>query len=395
MTLKHLLMFLKGDHWVRDEESKSWHRHHVDARQAFFGDDRSSLPPGGPSQADVDDFRVTHLKYIDSTKQCIRDDRRILNPGHRVRTQRFWTGVTILYDKGHAPSRAPRVTLAKFKDRLDKVKDLDAGESKAHTLHGYELDYEQKEERKERSYSGSGKPNSISSIQAEPPPKRGDSVPDVAGGDNPQPGDSTPSLSTDASMGMASHPEASKSVGQDAQPEPADAGGAKRASPSQGAAGGENDGDGNGAEGDSPTSPVDELPGRDDPMDVSGTGGGGVDPIHLTMTTIRLIPGTMNLARTRNIMRPLKVRMLASLCITCSGEQVIRQRWRHGGTGPGLGAFFTPIRLTLSRMPLLFLCGRARRRISFSRCWTMLRQMIVASVNTTGISCLRPFCLIR
>ena len=87
--------------------------------------------------------------------------------------------------------------------------------------------------------------------------------------------ENTPSLSTDASMGMASHPEASKSVGQDAQPEPADAGGAKRASPSQGAAGGENDGDGNGAEGDSPTSPADELPGRDDPMDGSGTGGGG------------------------------------------------------------------------------------------------------------------------
>ena len=135
---------------MRDEESKSWHRHHVDARQAFFGDDRSPLPHGGPSQADVDDFRVTHLKYIDSTQQCIRDDRRILNPGHRVRTQKFWTGVTILYDKGHAPSRAPRVTLAKFKDRLDKVKDLDAGEPKAHTLHGDELDYD-------------GKPNSISS----------------------------------------------------------------------------------------------------------------------------------------------------------------------------------------------------------------------------------------
>ena len=116
-----------------------------------------------PIMADVDDFRVTHLKYIDSTQQCIRDERRILNPGHRVRTQKFWTGVTILYDKGHAPSRAPRVTLAKFKDRLDKVKDLDAGEPKAHTLHGDELDYEQKEKRKERSYSGSGKPNSISS----------------------------------------------------------------------------------------------------------------------------------------------------------------------------------------------------------------------------------------
>ena len=71
-------------------------------------------------------------------------------------------------------------------------------------------------------------------------------------------------------MGMASHPEASKPAGPDVQPEPVDAGGAKRASPSQGAAGGDNDGDGNGAEGDSP-----ELPGRDDPMDGSGTGGGG------------------------------------------------------------------------------------------------------------------------
>ena len=111
------------DHWVRDEESKSWHRHHVDARQAFFGDDTSPLPPGGPSQAYVDDYRVTHLKYLDSTQQCIRDDRRVLYPGHRIRTHRFWTGVTILYEKGHAPSRALRVTLTKFKTRLDKVKD--------------------------------------------------------------------------------------------------------------------------------------------------------------------------------------------------------------------------------------------------------------------------------
>ena len=46
---------------------------------------------------------------------------------------------------------------------------------------------------------------------------------------------------------------------------------------------------------------------------------GAVDPIHLTMTMIRLIPGTMNLARTRSIMHPLKVRMLVSLCITESG----------------------------------------------------------------------------
>ena len=88
-------------------------------------------------------------------ESCIQD---IESGSHR-----FWTGVTILYEKGHAPSRAPRVTLTKFKTRLDKVKDLDAGEPRAHTLHGDELDCDQKVERKERSYSGSGKPNSISS----------------------------------------------------------------------------------------------------------------------------------------------------------------------------------------------------------------------------------------
>ena len=80
-------------------------------------------------------------------------------------------------------------------------------------------------------------------------PSQTEPSPDVAGGDNPQPEDSTPSLSTDASMGMASHPEVSRPAGQDTQPAPADAGGAKGASPSQGAVGGGNDGDGNGAEG--------------------------------------------------------------------------------------------------------------------------------------------------
>ena len=56
--------------------------------------------------------------------------------------------MTILYEKGHAPSRAPRVTVTKFKTRLDKVKDLEAGEPRAHTLHGDELDYDQKVERR-------------------------------------------------------------------------------------------------------------------------------------------------------------------------------------------------------------------------------------------------------
>ena len=141
-----------------------------------------------------------------------------------------------------------------------------------------------------------------------------------------------------------------------------------------------------------PPPPADELPGRDDPMHGSGTGGGGgPNPPDL----IRLNPGTMNLARSRSTMRPLKARMLASLCITCSEEPVTRPRWRRGGTGPGQGAFFILIRLTLLRMPSLLLCGKGYQRMSFSSCWTMLQQLIVVSANTTGISCQRPFCLTR
>ena len=49
-------------------------------------------------------------------------------------------------------------------------------------------------------------------------------VPGVTGEDNPQPEDNTPSLSTDASMGVASHPEVFNPAGQDTQSAPVDAG---------------------------------------------------------------------------------------------------------------------------------------------------------------------------
>ena len=88
----------------------------------------------------------------------------------------------------------------------------------------------------------------------------------------------TPTLSTDASMGVASHPEVSKPAGQDTQSAPADASGVKSPSPSQGAGGGNNGGNGGGVEDDAPTSPADEPPGGDDPMDGNNAGGGGPNP---------------------------------------------------------------------------------------------------------------------
>ena len=80
-------------------------------------------------------------------------------------------------------------------------------------------------------------------------PGKGSDAPGATGENNPQPEDSTPSLLTDASMGVESHPEVSKPAGQDTRSPPADAGGAKSASPSQGAGGGNDGGSGGGAGG--------------------------------------------------------------------------------------------------------------------------------------------------
>ena len=106
-------------------------------------------------------------------------------------------------------------------------------------------------------------------------PGQGGNVPGVTGEDNPH---NTPTLSTDASMGVASHPEVSKPAGQGTQSAPADASGVKSPSPSQGAKGGNNGGNGGGVEDDAPTSPADEPPGGDDPMDGNNAGGGGPSP---------------------------------------------------------------------------------------------------------------------
>lgn len=53
----------------------------------------------GPIQADLDDVRITHCKFLDSREEVYRDPRDVYASGHRVRTHKFWTGVTILYDK--------------------------------------------------------------------------------------------------------------------------------------------------------------------------------------------------------------------------------------------------------------------------------------------------------
>ena len=79
-----------------------------------------------------------------------RDSRDVYASGHRVRTHKFWTGVTILFDKGCAPKRrrpSPKKPLCE--DVLPGGKEG--------------IDYPQSSKRKERPYTGMGKPNSISS----------------------------------------------------------------------------------------------------------------------------------------------------------------------------------------------------------------------------------------
>ena len=148
---------------------------------------------------------------------------------------------------------------------------------------------------------------------------------------------------------------------------------------------GDNDGDGNGAEGDSPASVADQLPGRDDPMDGSGTGGGG-GPNPPDGDDDPSEPGDHESGPDSEYYAPAD-------CALPVPESRLPASVGGVEEGPGQGAFFTPIRLTLLRMPLLLLCGKACRRISFSSCWTMLQQLTIVSANTTGISCQRPFCL--
>ena len=96
---------------------------------------------------------------------------------------------------------------------------------------------------------------------------------------------------------------------------------------------------------------------RDDPMDGSGTGGGG-GPNPPDGDDDPSEPGDHESGPDSEYYAPAESAD-ACIVVTCSGGPVTSQRWRLGGTGPGQGAFFTLIRLTLLRMPSLLLCGKA------------------------------------
>ena len=90
-------------------------------------------------------------------------------------------------------------------------------------------------------------------------------------------------------------------------------------------------------------------------MDGSGTGGGG-GPNPPDDDDDPSDPGDHESGPDSEYYAPAES---ADACIA------VHYLFRRAGY-PGLGAFFTPKRSTLSRMPLLFLCGKICRRISFS-----------------------------
>ena len=142
-----------SDYWERHDEDSAWYRIHVKVRKKFFGTTNEGLPPGGPSHEELDTVRVTHMRGLDAVGNWVRDDRHHDAPNHRHFTRGFWTGVTILFDKGCAPH-------GRFKPKEERAKP--AGDSKkGHKLHGDRIDYGQSADRRERPYAGTGKPNSI------------------------------------------------------------------------------------------------------------------------------------------------------------------------------------------------------------------------------------------
>ena len=142
-----------SDYWERHDEDSAWYRIHVEVRKKFFGTTNEDLPPGGPSHEELDTVRVTHMRGLDAVGNWVRDDRHHDAPNHRHFTRGFWTGVTILFDKGCAPH-------GRFKPKEEGA-ELAGGPKKGHKLHGDRIDYGQSADRRERPYAGTGKPNSI------------------------------------------------------------------------------------------------------------------------------------------------------------------------------------------------------------------------------------------
>ena len=125
----------------------------IQGAEEVLRDDKEDLPPGGPSHEELDTVRVTHMRGLDAVGNWVRDDRHHDAPNHRHFTRGFWTGVTILFDKGCAPH-------GRFKPKEEGAKP--AGDpKKGHKLHGDRTDYGQSADRRERPYAGTGKPNSI------------------------------------------------------------------------------------------------------------------------------------------------------------------------------------------------------------------------------------------
>ena len=129
-------------YWERHDEDSAWYRIRVEVRKKFFATNED-LPAGGPSHEELDTVRVTHMRGLDAVSNPIRDDRHHDAPNHRRFTRGFWTGVTILFDKGCAPH-------SRFRPKKEETK-----------LHGDRIHYDQSADRHERPYASTGKPNSI------------------------------------------------------------------------------------------------------------------------------------------------------------------------------------------------------------------------------------------
>ena len=106
-----------------------------------------------PSPPDREARRLDSPAGLDAVGNWVRDDRHHDAPNHRHFTRGFWTGVTILFDKGCAPH-------GRFKPKEEGAEPA-GGPKKGHKLHGDRIDYGQSADRRERPYAGTGKPNSI------------------------------------------------------------------------------------------------------------------------------------------------------------------------------------------------------------------------------------------
>ncbi len=136
----------EGDYWEHFPDEHKWVLHHIMLRKELVLPGDEALAEGGPGRQELDELRYTRMVTTSGNEEERWDDRWRCTVTPKTR----WYGESCFWEKGFAPER-PR---KEARQRDITIRSRGVG-----------LDYEQDTPRRERQYTGSAKPNIISSAE--------------------------------------------------------------------------------------------------------------------------------------------------------------------------------------------------------------------------------------